>query len=202
MRPVTASAFIFLLFGLAACGSSRNKEIQRILDSPINYQSQLSPWANMDDYLTWNWVPIPANLPVDPRAKDPVVREEVETAVEKHMTVRGFVKTSDAPDLYVSHHVTTRDITQTDVKKMYDGHYLPAYRLDFSGPESASTHWEEGSLLIFAFDSRAKRMVWQGSATAEITDEAATQQRLDRLNEAITMMFTSLPGKPAWQTNR
>ena len=85
-----ATAF-FLLFAavLAGCGSSRDKEIQRVLDSPIDYNSHLSPWANMNDYATWNWVPIPKDIPFDPRAKDAATRTDVESRVTRHMEARG-----------------------------------------------------------------------------------------------------------------
>ena len=33
------------------------------------------------------------------------------------------------------------------------------------------------------------------ASTAEVTDEAPLDRRVERLNEAIKMMFTSLPGK-------
>ena len=85
---------------------------------------------------------------------------------------------------------------------MYDGHYLPAYRMDFSGSGKAVSRWKEGSLLVFMFDSQTERMVWQSSATAEITDEAPPDQRRARLDEAIKLMFTSLPGKPSFPANK
>ena len=73
--------------------------------------------------------------------------------------------------------------------------------MDFTGSGKSRSEWKEGSLLIFLFDTRSQQMVWQSSATAEITDEAPEGKSVARLNEAIKMMFTSLPGKPTWQTN-
>jgi hypothetical protein len=38
-------------------------------------------------------------------------------------------------------------------------------------------------------------MVWRSSATAEVTADAPLDRRVERLNDAIKVMFTSLPGK-------
>jgi hypothetical protein len=84
------------------------------------------------------------------------------------------------------------------MEKMYDGNYLPEYRMDYHGPRSAKKRWEEGSLLVFIFDNETRQMVWQGSATAEITDEAPEPQRVERLNKVSKTMFTSLPGRPRY----
>jgi hypothetical protein len=202
MRPVAAGALLVIALGIFGCGSSRDKEIQRILDSPITYNSHLSPWANMDDYRTWNWVPVPKATTIDPRASDPKLRAEIEKAVAKHMTARGYANSPSSPDLQINYHVATQDINSDYIKKMYDGTYWPDYRMDFTGSGSARNEWQEGSLLIFLFDTKSQQMVWQSSATAEITDEAPEEKSAKRLNEAIKMMFTSLPGKPARQTNQ
>ena len=154
----------------------------------------------MANYMTWSWVPIPDNLPIDPRADDPALRAEIENRVAKHMKARGYLRTNSIPDLYISYHVTKRDITPDEVKAMYDGRYLPEYRMDFSGSGKSVSQWDEGSVLVFLFDSKSERMVWQSSATAEITDEAPADKSKARLDEAMKLMFASLPGKPSWQT--
>jgi hypothetical protein len=202
MRFAATFAVVLIAFAIAGCSSSKDREIKRIMDSPISYQSHLSPWANMDDYMTWNWVPIPENIPIDPRARDPKVRAEIEKNVEKQMKVRGFLRTQSVPDLYINYHVARQNIDEDFIKKMYDGTYLPAYRMEFQGPASARREWKEGSVLVFLFDSKEERMVWQSSATAEVTDGAPEQRSLERLDDAMKVMFTSLPGKPAWQTQQ
>jgi hypothetical protein len=153
----------------------------------------------MSDYKAWGWVPVPANAPVDPRAQDPGLRAEIEKKIEAHMKARGYTGPQSSPDMFVNYHVSTKSIGQDDVKNMYDGKYLPQYRMDFEGP--AQTGWQEGSLLILIFDAKAERMVWHSSASAEITDEAPEAKGIERLSEAIKMMFTSLPGRATWETD-
>ena len=201
MRHLAGGLSLVLALGIIGCGSSRDREIQRILDSPISYSSHLSAWANMENYRTWNWVPMPKAIRTDPRASDPKLREEIEKAVTKHMEERGYVKVAGSPDLQVNYHVARQDIDREYMKTMYDGAYWPDYRMDFRGSGKARREWKEGSVLIFLFDTQSQEMVWQSSATAEVTDEAPEERGAARLNEAIKVMFTSLPGKPAWQMN-
>ena len=199
MRAVGIAFIVFLLSGVIGCGSSKNKEIQRIMDSPIVYNSHLSPWAKLDSYTTWNFVPMPVNSTIDPRAANPMLRGEIQRAIERHMSVRGFRKVSTRSDLLVNYHVATQDITQEYIQRMYDGSYLPEYRMDFSGPRSSRKAWREGSVIIFLFDVATEKMVWQSSATAEIADQPPEDKSKKRLNTAIKTMFTSLPGKSTWQ---
>jgi hypothetical protein len=201
MRHLATGLSLVLALAIIGCGSSRDKEIQRILDSPISYKSHLSAWANMENYRTWHWVPIPQATRVDPRASDPKLRDEIEKAVTKHMVERGYTKVDGSPDLQVNYHVTTQDVDRDFMKTMYDGKYWPAYRMDFRGSGKAAREWKEGSVLIFIFDAQSQEIVWQSSAMAEIIDEAPEEGSAARLNEAIKVMFVSLPGRPAWQMN-
>ena len=202
MRHLTTGLSYLLALSIIGCGSSRDKEIKRILDSPISYKSHLSSWANMADYRTWNWVPMPQATRVDPRASDPKLRAEIEKAVTMHMEERGYVKVDGSPDLQVNYHVATQDINREFMESMYDGKYWPDYRMDFRGSGKAAREWKEGSVLVFLFDTKSQEIVWQSSATAEITDQAPEERSVARLNEAIKTMFVSLPGRPTWEMKK
>ena len=201
MRHLTTGLSFVLALGIIGCGSSRDKEIKRVLDSPISYKSHLSSWANMANYKTWNWVPMPQAVRVDPRASDPQLRAAIEKAVAMHMKERGYAKVDGSPDLQVNYHVATQHIDREFMETMYDGKYWPDYRMDFRGSGTAAREWKEGSVLVFLFDTNSQEIVWQSSATAEVTDQAPEERGAARLNEAIKVMFTSLPGRPAWEMN-
>lgn len=192
---------VALVIGIGGCGSSRDKEIQRILDSPVDYDSHLSAWVKMESYVTWSWVPMPKAVNVDPRASNPQLRGAIESAVASQMKVRGYTASSDAPDLYANYHVVTQQINKQYVQQMYNGSYWPQYRMDYEGSSKDRNQWEEGLLVIFLFDAKSEQMVWQGTATAEITDEAPEQKSVERLDTVIKTLFTSLPGRPSWQSN-
>lgn len=188
-------ALLGLLFTIGGC-SSRDKEIKRILESPIEYNAYVSPYAEFTRYVTWDWVPVLEARGVDPRADDPKVRRAIEDAIANQMGVREYVRGTVAPNLVVNYHLATQDIDKDYMKQMYDGKYLPDYRIDFRGPRKARYEWEEGSLIIFIFDTSTRELIWRGAAKAEIAHDAPFEQSVERLNKVMKHVFTSFPGRP------
>ncbi|MCZ6767200.1 MAG: DUF4136 domain-containing protein [bacterium] len=197
----TVLPLMILVVLLAGC-SGKDKEIQRILDSPIDYTSHVSPHAEFKRYGTWDWVPVPKGLQSDPRASDPDLRARIEEAVTKQMDIRGYRKTRNASDMMVNYHVAFQRIDKDYMKQLYDGKYLPAYRMDFKGSGKAKGEWEEGSIIVFVFETKTQELIWQSSAKAEITGgQAPDDKAVTRLNNAILNMFSSLPGRPEWESS-
>lgn len=192
---------VFLLLAVAGCGSA-NKEIDRIMESPISYNSHLSPAVDLSRYRTWDWLsPLVDESSLDLLEVEPDLRKAAESAIDQRMKDRGYSRTIISPDLVINYHIAGKDIDEDYIKKMYDGKYYPKYRINFSGPRSAKKKWQEGSILVFIFDPVSGEMVWRASATAEVTGDAPIDRRVERLNKAIKMVFTSLPGKPPSEMN-
>ena len=192
---------VLFLLAVAGCGSA-NKEIDRIMESPISYNSHLSPAVDLSQYRTWDWLsPLVDESSLDLLEVDPDLRKAAESAIDQRMKDRGYSRTIISPDLVINYHVAGKDIDEDYIKKMYDGNYYPKYRINFSGPRSAKKRWEEGSILIFIFDPVSGEIVWRSSATTEVTGDAPIDRRIERLNKAIKMVFTSLPGKPPSEMN-
>jgi len=186
---------VLLLVTVVGCGS-KNKEVERIIESPIDYHSHLSPRADMSRYNTWDWLsPLVDDEALDKQQIEEGIRLAVESAVDYRMNDRGYRRVFSTPDMVINYHVAGKDIDADYMRQMYDGKYDPKYRQNFDGPRRARDTWKEGSIIIFAFDSASGEIVWRSSATAEVTDDAPLDKRVERLNSAIKMMFTSLPGK-------
>jgi hypothetical protein len=169
------------------------------MESPIEYHSHVSPWADFDNYKTWDFVATPKTAPELIRTNDPELDEVIKNAIARQLDLRGYQRTSSVPDIVVNFHVAVETIDKDYVRNMYDGNYYPEYRMDFSGPRSARDRWEEGALIVFVFETVSRRLVWQGTALAEVTGEAPLEMREKRLNEGLKWMFTSFPGKPRWE---
>jgi hypothetical protein len=186
---------VILLLAAAGCGS-KSKEIERIIDSPIDYHSHLSPRADLSRYETWDWLsPLTDGEAIDKLQIEAGIRSAIESAVASRMTDRGYRRVTSSPDMVVNYHVAGKDIDGDYIRQIYEGKYDPKYRSNFDGPRSARDKWQEGSIILFAFDATTGDIIWRSSATAEVTDEAPLDRRVERLNEAIKMMFTSLPGR-------
>jgi hypothetical protein len=188
-------AAICIVLAVTGCGS-KEKEINRIIESPIDYHSHLSPKADMARYTTWNWLsPLEDEQAVDKLQIEKGIREAIESAVELRLKDRDYQRVTTSPDMVINYHVAGKDIDRDYIRQVYDGSYDPKYRKNFDGPGSARDNWEEGSIILFAFDAGSGDLLWRSSATAEVTGEAPLDRRVERLDQAIKMMFTSLPGK-------
>jgi hypothetical protein len=196
MRLVTGVVVLTLLMTF---GCGRKDEVKRILESPISYQSYVSPWAEFERYKTWDWVSAMVDGADETRAANPELRRAMQEGVARQMSIRGYKRTSVAPDIVVNYHYATTTIDKDYVKKMYNGTYYPEYRMDFEGPRSARNRWEEGFLVVFIFETASRRMIWRGSAQAEVTNEAPVEESEKRLKKVLKWMFTSLPGRPSWE---
>lgn len=186
---------ILIICATAAC-SSKNKEIDRIIESPIDYHSHLSPRADLSRYDTWGWLsPLYDDQSLDKEHIEEGIRVAIESAVDLRMKDRGYRRVYSSPEMVVNYHVAGKDIDSEYIRQVYDGRYDPKYRKNFDGPRGARNRWKEGSIILFAFDSDNGELLWRSSATAEVTDEAPLDRRVERLQNAIKMMFTSLPGK-------
>jgi hypothetical protein len=184
-----------LLLLVAGCGS-KNKEINRIIESPIDYYSHLSPRADMSRYETWDWLsPLVDDEALDKQQIEEGVRLAIDSSVDVRMKDREYRRVVSSPDMVVNYHVAGQDIDAAYIRQMYDGKYAPRYRKNFDGPRGSRDSWDEGSIIIFIFDAATGDLVWQSSATAEVTGDAPLERRVERLDKAIKVMFTSFPGR-------
>ncbi|MEJ2721650.1 MAG: DUF4136 domain-containing protein [bacterium] len=191
--------FAVMLTITGGCGKS--DEVKRIMESPISFDSYVSPWADFARYRTWNWIEPSKNRDDTTHDIDPAVRQAIRDAITRQMEIRGYEKVTRFPDIVLNYHVAVASIDEDYIEKMYDGSYYPAYRMDFSGPRSARHRWDEGTLIVVGFDTYTKKLIWEGTAVAEVTSAAPLDERIARIDKAAKWMFTSLPGRPPWDDN-
>ena len=189
---------VVILVGILAGCSGQSGDTKRILNSPIDSESELDPSADMGSYATWNWLPNPNLAALEAELKDPRVRSLIGAAVQSEMFMRGFRIDENSPDMIMNFHLATQRIDQDYINEAYDGTYLPDYRTDFEGSKNKA--WDEGSIVFLIFDAKTGQMIWRGSAKAEVTDEKAMsqvtmQEREERINKVVKMMFKNLPKK-------
>lgn len=145
-------------------------------------------------YHTWNWLPAKGNQPIDPGVADPDVQARIPKAIESEFLSRGFRQTPDSADCFVVYHAALAEhLSETTVDDRYDNASYAEYSRDW---EHGYTHeWQEGSLVIDILDSQTAKLVWRGSAQAEITLDATDEEKDERVNEAVRKMLKKFPPK-------
>ena len=119
---------------------------------------------------------------------NPMMGDRVVSMIKQELREGGLQEVEENPDLYVTYHFTSEERKQLSTTSMGMGGY-GGYWDDwggwggyggFGGPMMGSSttqeySYEEGTLVIDAYDSAEKKMVWRGSGTVTVKDKPEKQ---------------------------
>ena len=158
---------------LAGCSS---------IDTNVDYDRA----ANFASYKTFAFK--------DVRTPDsPLRMRRVQSAIERTLASRGFAKADGTPDLWVVLH--TRTHRQTQVTS-YNSGWGWGWR--WRGPYWNSARVEQipvGTLMVDLVDTKAKELVWRGSASRIVDADETPKDRDEKVQEAVNKLFDGFPPK-------
>ena len=178
------------LIAIVGC-TSKQKEIDRIVDSPLVVESFAQAGVDFKQYNTWNWVPMP-QTGMEESGRDAAMDAMIKEAFEGEMFARGYRRADSAYDLIANYHLAVEHIDKDYINTYYGGNY-PEYKVDMKGSKDDKQTWDEGTLIFFVFDARDGQLVWQASVQAEVTEGASREQSEARIKKATKMMFEHSP---------
>ncbi len=130
----------------------------------------------------------------DVRTPDsPISMRRVRGAVEGTLTSRGFAKVDGTPDLWVVLHTRTHRQTQVTT---YNSGWGWGWR--WRGPYWNTAHVEQipiGTLMVDLIDTKAKELVWRGSASRVVDSDETPRDRDEKIQEAVKKLFDGFPPK-------
>lgn len=182
--------FALLLAAVAGC-TSKAKEIQRVMDSPIAVESHFEDGTDISQFSTWNWIPS-TSVGHDPRSGDAQTTKLILEAFGGELFSKGYKQVGSGYNLIANFYLAQEHIDKAFINEYYGGNY-PEYKADMTGKKDDNLTWEEGTLIFFLFDSSNGQLIYQSSAQAEITEGASMDQRTTRIKKAAKMMLTKLP---------
>ena len=117
-----------------------------------------------------------------------IMADRVSSMIRQELREGGLQEVQENPDLYVTYHFTSEERKQLSTTSMGMGGY-GGYWDDwggyggydaFGGPMMGSSttreySYEEGTLVIDAYDSKEKKMVWRGSGTVTVKSKPDKQ---------------------------
>ncbi|TDI76308.1 MAG: DUF4136 domain-containing protein [Bacteroidetes bacterium] len=166
--------------------------------SSLEITSDYDRDADFASFKTYELVTSPEEA-VPNRANDIVVRR-LESSIENHLQAMGFSKVmgDSQADLGVAWHGSTKEqhSTTVDTYRYAGAGYGYGY-YGWWGPGMGTTtvshnSWEEGMLIIDFIDQENNRLVWRGVAKAVLSDNAGTQEFIDKV---VAAMLKEYPGK-------
>ncbi len=155
--------------------------------STLRVSSDYDPAFDFSGFRTWNWLTGPQAGTVDPRLPSGLVEERIRAALEKHLAALGFERSATGtPDFRVGYHAAVED--KVDVQTINRAYgYGPGWGAG-RGLMTSDTYvrqYEQGTLIVDIVDPRTKRLVWRGSAQAEVYSYATPEQREARIDDAV-----------------
>ena len=138
------------------------------------------PAAPFATYKTYGWV---AGTP----APDPLNEQRLHASLDARLAARGLKKVSTNPDVAVSTFVTTNERQQFIANGFGYGPW------GFGGGLGGATveTYVEGTLIVDLYDTKTKKMVWRGVATATASDKP--YKNTEKMNKALDKMFEKFP---------
>jgi hypothetical protein len=132
---------------------------------------------------------------------NPLMADRVVSMIKQELREGGLQQVQENPDLYVTYHFISAERKQLSTTSMGMGGY-GGYWDDwggyggydaFGGPMMGSSvtreySYEEGTLVVDAYDSKEKKLVWRGMGTVTVKDKPEKQVKqveniLEKLGE-------------------
>ena len=168
--------------------------------SQIRVNTDYDPTVAFSDLNTYKWIPdLQKNLPVE----NSILDSRIRFAVDNQLAAKGYKKVStETANFRVAYYLTTQE-RHTVTTSYYDYGYASGRHWRrggmYGGSVRAETHvdtYEEGTLILDFVDPVTKKLIWRGTAQAEIDRYASAQAKQERLNEAVGLMLEQFPPPP------
>jgi hypothetical protein len=148
----------------------------------------------VDAYRTYAWLPTPQGA--DPRVYNPLVGQRVMDAVDRELASRGYRKVDQNPDFNIGWHgAINQKLDVNTVSSAYGYTWDPWYSP--MGPYTTVNEYEEGTLILDVVDAPSNKLVWRGTAQAELSENPSEQQRQERTQEAVEKILEKFPPQPS-----
>jgi hypothetical protein len=183
-----------LVLGLASC-------------TTINTSTNYDPNAvqQLDAYRTYAWLPMKEGA--NPRVYNPIIQARVQQAVDHHLQSRGFKKAEEGQkaDFNIGWHGAIDQKVDVDYVNSYYGYgwdpwYDPFYGPVAYGGSGVSTpvvrEYSEGTLILDVVDGDTNKLVWRGTAQAELSENMSPEKSQSLINQASDKLLAKFPPEP------
>lgn len=147
--------------------------------------------ADMTVYKTYKLSDETNNLKIQQLNRDRII-----SAVENGMAAKGFIK-SENPDIIVDVNVASEE-KQTATATTSGSYYGSRYRgwnygSGFSTTQINYDNYVEGTLVLTFVDAKKEQIVWQGSGTKTLIENASAEKREENINKAVQQILSNYP---------
>lgn len=154
----------------------------------------------MARYHTYAWLP---KRPTDESHANPFVEAHLIQAVDRDLASKEYrrVEPSENPDFLIGWHVTTQERTAAAAINPYWGYTWgppfgppPAYGGGGLAPPGAyAPEYERGTLILDIIDSPSNKLIWRGTARADLGTAATGGDAHKKVHKAVDKILAKFP---------
>ena len=124
----------------------------------------------------------------DSNSRNELMAGRIEELIKKELREGGLTEVQEDPDLFVTYHVTTEELSSFNTTSVgYGGYggYGPGWGRygrygygGYGGLASSTTYetkYTEGTLIIDGYEPTDKQLVWRGTGTVKVKDKPEKQ---------------------------
>lgn len=146
--------------------------------------------ADFTTYRTYEWMPDSRSPTGDRRVDNDLVDARIRSAVDRQLRGKGYTNpAAGQPDFYVVYHAAVRDMMKGASTQRYIGDRATGLYTTINNIEP----YKDGALLIDIVDGATQRLVWQGTASAEVDPGMTAKERDERITRVVKAMFEHFP---------
>ncbi len=155
-----------------------------VYDVKYDYDKQ----TDFAAFKFYDWMDVP-----DEASIDSLTINRIKKAVDNGLMAKGLIRSSDTPDFLIAEHTGSKEKVQvSDWGYSYGPHR--GYWGGYWGPRNVSTYeYEEGWLILDFVDAESKKLIWRGTAKAEIQNVDTPEKREKLINEAVEKILEKYP---------
>ena len=133
-------------------------------------------------------------------SKNELMAGRIEEMIKKELREGGLTEVQENPDLYVTYHVTTEELSSFNTTSMgyggyggygpgWGGYGRSGYGYGAGGMATSTTYetkYTEGTLIIDGYNPADKKLVWRGTGTVTVKDKPEKQiKQVDKILKKI-----------------
>jgi Domain of unknown function (DUF4136) len=137
--------------------------------------------ANFGQYKTYSWEKV--------QTRDPLMVDRIKNAVNAALAAKGWTQVDSGADVSVVAMEITKN--QQTLNTFYDG-FGGGWRWGGFGDATTTTEtYKVGTLVVDLFDTKAKNLVWRGSTSDTLSNNA--DKNTKNLDNGVKKMFAHFP---------
>jgi hypothetical protein len=140
--------------------------------------------ANLGQYKSYSWEKV--------QTQDPLLVDRIKDAVNAALTAKGWTQVESGGDVCVVAIEITRN--QQTLNTFYDG-FGGGWRWrgggGFGDATTTTETYQVGTLVVDLFDAKAKSLVWRGSSSDTLSNNA--DKNTKNLDKGVQKMFSRFP---------